>query len=58
MKDRRMKNEAKETLHDEEFVNEKIVNPSDYGAMPAWDERAASLALFIALSNNNSPGIH
>lgn len=50
VKDRRMKNEAKETLHVEEFVNEKIVNPSDYGAMPAWDERAASLNRYFDLS--------
>lgn len=50
VKDRRIKNEANETVHVKDFVNKKIVKSFFCEENPTWDERVASLNQYFDLS--------
>ena len=51
MKECRMRNDANETLHVEDFVNERILNPNFDEMHDDWDDRIASLNWYFDLSD-------
>ncbi len=50
MKECRIRNDANETLHVEDFVNARILNSGNQGEKYSWDERVSNLNWYFDLS--------